>query len=82
MFGIQYFIVLFNFLYEGCCYKFRCLTASNIMIPAATETFSEPMVQANGIWIRSSQSFRYSGEMPSSSDPMINAIGPVRSVVL
>jgi hypothetical protein len=50
------------------------------MMPVATETFNELMVPARGILILSSHSLRYSGEIPSSSDPKINAIGPVRSV--
>ena len=58
-----------------------CFTASNKITPAATDTFKEAIFPTIGILTCISLRFKYSLEIPFSSEPIIIAEGFVKSAL-
>ena len=54
-----------------------CLIASYKITPVATDTFKDAIFPIIGIFAFTSHIFKNSGETPSSSDPIIIAVGGV-----
>ena len=76
-------LIIGAYLRFGFCHlKFypRCLKTSNNKIPVETETFNESVFPNMGIFARYSVAFKLLGCMPLSSEPIMIAVGPVRSI--